>query len=400
MKTLKRIFKTVISKLDNVCKPQRDFLSELFDAIFSLYGKGNFTNLARFSTYNESTFRRNFAKHFNWLLFNYELIRMYNSSIHISIAAIDCSFIPKSGKKTFGLDKFWSGVSNTTLKGLEISAIAIINVITATAWTLDVCQTPPNFKNSGADNNEYTRVNFYLEQFIDCLQYLAGIIYLTADGFYAKKDVFDTVTFHGKHLITKLRHDANLRYLYEGQRSGGKGAPKKYAGKVFYNDLSKWYFAGIDYKYNYLQIYYKTLNSPKFKRNLKVVLVLNTKTNKYILLASTDIYQDARQIVEYYQLRFQIEFLFRDAKQFACLNHCQARDEQKLDFHFNMSLTAINLVKVAIKENEVDSLNNFVRRSYNNRFTKNIFLKLSKNSEFEINKSLFEEIIAYGSMIA
>jgi hypothetical protein len=27
------------------------------------------------------------------------------------IAAIDCSFISKSGKATYGLDKFWSGVA-------------------------------------------------------------------------------------------------------------------------------------------------------------------------------------------------------------------------------------------------------------------------------------------------
>ena len=86
--------------------------------------------------------------------------------------------------------------------------------------------------------------------------------------------------------------------------------------------MSKWFFEGIDYKYNHLQIYYQILNSPRFGRNLKVVLLLNTRTNKYVLLTSTDLYQGARQIVEYYQLRFQIEFLFRDAKQFACLTHC------------------------------------------------------------------------------
>jgi hypothetical protein len=37
--------------------------------------------------------------------------------------------------------------------------------------------------------------------------------------------------------------------------------------------------------------------------------------------------------------------LFRDAKQYTGLNHCQARSENKLDFHFNASLTAVSLSK-------------------------------------------------------
>lgn len=68
-------------------------------------------------------------------------------------------------------------------------------------------------------------------------------------------------------------------------------------------------------------------------RVLRVVLLLNTKTNKYVLLACTDIELDARWITKYYQLRFhssgyRIEFIFRDAKQFMGLNDCQARNRR------------------------------------------------------------------------
>jgi hypothetical protein len=44
--------------------------------------------------------------------------------------------------------------------------------------------------------------------------------------------------------------------------------------------------------------------------------------------------------------RFQIEFLYRDGKQHTGLNDYQARGQKKLYFHFNASLTAINLAKV------------------------------------------------------
>lgn len=52
-------------------------------------------------------------------------------------------------------------------------------------------------------------------------------------------------------------------------------------------------------------------------------------------------------LVRYYRLRFQIEFIYRDAKQFTGLENCRARSENKLDFHFNMTLTATNVTKVA-----------------------------------------------------
>jgi len=63
------------------------------------------------------------------------------------------------------------------------------------------------------------------------------------------------------------------------------------------------------------------------------------------LLFSTDIHLDAEQILQCYQTRFQIEFIFRDAKQFTGLCDAQTRDPKRLDFHFSASLTALNLAK-------------------------------------------------------
>ena len=64
------------------------------------------------------------------------------------------------------------------------------------------------------------------------------------------------------------------------------------------------------------------------------------------VLFSTDTELEAKSIYRYYKARFQIEFIFRDAKQFTGLGHCQARGQDRLDFHFNASLAALNLAKV------------------------------------------------------
>jgi len=49
---------------------------------------------------------------------------------------------------------------------------------------------------------------------------------------------------------------------------------------------------------------------------------------------------------EYYQIRFQIEFIYWDAKQFTGLNDFQGRSKENLSFHFNTSLTSIKLAKI------------------------------------------------------
>ena len=63
------------------------------------------------------------------------------------------------------------------------------------------------------------------------------------------------------------------------------------------------------------------------------------------LYACTDLNLDGGEVLHMYQCRFQIEFLFRDAKQHAGLSHCQARSKEKLHFHLNTALTAVSLAK-------------------------------------------------------
>ena len=53
-----------------VGKRQRDFLGALFGVLFAHQGRANFTNLARYSALHEQTFRRHFARCFDWLTFN------------------------------------------------------------------------------------------------------------------------------------------------------------------------------------------------------------------------------------------------------------------------------------------------------------------------------------------
>ncbi len=55
----------------------------------------------------------------------------------------------------------------------------------------------------------------------------------------------------------------------------------------------------------------------------------------------------AQEIWPWYKSRFQIEFLYRDAKQHIDLEDTQSRYGKTLEFHFNMLLTAVWVAKAA-----------------------------------------------------
>ena len=61
------------------------------------------------------------------------------------------------------------------------------------------------------------------------------------------------------------------------------------------------------------------------KRLVRIVYVQHKQTKWYEMLVCTDTSISAELIVRYYRLRFQIEFLLRDARQYCALEQCQAR---------------------------------------------------------------------------
>ena len=258
MISIHRTLDTIFARFEDITKPQRKFLTELFEIIPCIRGRINFKNLSRYSKYNEVTFRRHFSNYFDWMKFNYLIIQLaFLSGVlkkEEAIGAIDCSYISKSGKKTYGLDKFWSGVANRTKKGLEISLVCIINVSTRRAWSLNVCQTPTGLSSKEGGRIDYTRIDFYLEQLVNCFVQLPKVVYYTADGYYAKKKVIDRVIENGKHLICKLRNDANLKYLLDRKLHPDAHGNKKYDGKVNWCalNLEKWNYIGVDFKHTHI----------------------------------------------------------------------------------------------------------------------------------------------------
>ena len=53
----------------------------------------------------------------------------------------------------------------------------------------------------------------------------------------------------------------------------------------------------------------------------------------------------AGRILEHYQMRLQREFLYRAGKQHLGQEHCQSRQKEAMEFHYNAALTTLNIAK-------------------------------------------------------
>lgn len=137
METIKRILSEM-----SISKPQLKFLLTLFSTIMILRGRMNYRNMGRYSVIHEKTFSRNFRKSFDFIELNHRLILEIIPEGNKRMAAIDASFVPKSGKHSYGIDYFWSGAAGQSKKGQEISSLAIVDLDYNTAYNLSVEQTP------------------------------------------------------------------------------------------------------------------------------------------------------------------------------------------------------------------------------------------------------------------
>jgi len=150
-------------------------------------------------------------------------------------------------------------------------------------------------------------------------------------------------------------------------------------------------------------VYYNT-----FKRNIKLAVAIYYKDGKEVtrkLYFSTDLELSAEKTIRYYRSHFQIEFPYRDAKQHCGLINCQARSDNKLNFHFNAVLTAVNLAKIKwlntrTATDEPFSILNY-KTMYNNELLLKAFIqRFAINANTIKNKQIISELRNYGKIAA
>jgi hypothetical protein len=399
----------ILQQSPGLGQPQRKFLATLFVTILVLRGRVNFRNLSRYCDYSARTIARPFREPFDWPDFHQRVLMTALDSHSALVSAHDASFIPKSGKQTFGLGHFFNGCASRAERGLEISTLAVVEVTRRCAFTLAVSQTPPGEEPTPAEP-EATRVDFYTQQLRAHRHRLpSAVTYHCVDGYYAKKRYLDEVVRLELHAITRLRSDADCLFLYPGPHPKRRGARRKYAGKVNFQALSRFEDLGAMEDAPHLHLYTAVVWHKTLKRRLRLVVLVNRKAPakpRFIVLGSTDPELNGHKLVELYTVRFQIELLFRDSKQFTGLLDCQARAASALDFHCNAALATLNLVRAEDlgmpqgQEPHVFSMASWKQCHFNERLLDVFMEHLALDPTWVKKHACYDELRTYGAIAA
>jgi len=384
-------------------KARKDFIVSVLWHFLSIKGRINFMQLGRYSQYCEQTHRIHFEKGFDFLSFNLDLAKRIVSADRI--VALDPCYIPKSGDQTYGKGKFWSGCDKAAKWGLDICGFAVVDVENKTAFHLKAWQTPGIEERNTQEFNLLSHYGGLVSDNAKAFKEISA--YVVADAYFSKRPFVDLVLEAELHFISRLRDDSVLMYNHYGKPTGKRGRPRKFEGRVDINNPDTSYFEK-EICNDELTIYTAAVHSKAFKRDIKLAIAVFYKEGREIarkLYFSTDLNQQGRQIVRYYRSRFQIEFLYRDAKQHTGLTHCQARSENKLDFHFNTSLTAVNLAKfdwlATAKNNKTPfSMANY-KTFFNNALMLERFIcRFAINPNSAKNQKIVKELLEFGKIAA
>ena len=346
MKGTKTALCAKVSAISLRGKIRERILLQLIALFLTLPRRINFTQLTKLGERNEATYHNWFKQDLDLVDFNRQLIDAHGSGSHFVI--FDPSFISKSGKITPNRGSFWSGGAGKSKQGLEMSAFAVADIQQHTAYHLTSTFTTPSheLKKEGK-----TLMDYYVNQVkINELHIRHFGNLIVADTYFGVSTFVLPVLKMGIHVISCLKSNASLFYLPPPPTTNKTpvGRPRKKDGKIDWNNLDN----------QRLPIVYqdseKIIRSAKvYVKSLLMTVVLvavdylkadgTLQTRK--LYFSTDPQHDWLFVTDCYGCRFQIEFLFRDAKQFAGLMHCQSTDETKLLNHINLSLTSVSVAK-------------------------------------------------------
>jgi len=396
-----RVVEATLSKVTGVKKPNSKFIIHIVELWLGMNCRYVFRNMERWGRMTEKSYRNGFKKFFDWFNFNFHLLHQYAGKE--IIAVFDPSYIKKSGKQTYGLGMFWSGVRQKALKGIEIGCLAFVDVAAGTALHGEAVQTPSikELKEKGK-----TLVNHYAEVIEKHISDILSVTrYLAVDGYFMKKEFINPLLKQGLHIVTKARSDANLMYLYKGKQKTGRGRRKMYDGKIDITNIDKRRLPCC-YSDEQMKVYAGVVYCVLLKQTVLAAFIYYDDKQKPEIIICTDTDMAVLRMCKYYGLRFQVEFLIRDAKQHTGLEDCMARDKDKLHTHFNIAMTVVSIAKAAyhlsvpVEQRGSFSMVDIKMLYMNQLITKRIFSNLALDLSCRKIKRIYNQCLNFGRLRA
>ena len=298
------------------------------------------------------------------------------------ILAGDETTVSKSGQSTYGLSRFFSSGHGKTIPSLAFFGLSLVSVKERRCYPMimeqivrgDTCspgppetsqprdtpQTPvPKRKRGrpkGSRNRNKTEVELsdtlkqiqtLIQALLKRIDALIPLRYLVLDGYFGHNNALQMTKQCGLELISKLRVNTAL-YFSPRAPYAGRGRPRLYGQRFNPQQIDAKCRISTETHGNITtEVYQAQLRHKKFPDPLNVVCILKTQLmtqrKSHVLLFSSDLALDAETLMDYYSLRFQLEFNFRDAKQYWGLEDFMNVNKTPVNNAANLSMFMVNV---------------------------------------------------------
>ena len=358
--------------------------SRIAGAMLVMTGRVTMLGISRWAGKGGSyrTVQRFFAQALPWAILFWVFFRQHvyrPQDVYLLVG--DEVVATKAGKHTHGLDRFFSSLYGKPVPGLAFFALSLVSTQERRSFPVRVEQVvrssaekaaskakaaakqpkapcakrrpgrPKGSKNKPKADGTFTPELGRIAGWLDALlQLIAGLIpltYLVLDGHFGNHNALQMARQSHLHLISKLRCDAALYFPYTGPYAG-RGPRRKYGDKVHYDNIPKPYLKETLVEGHIeTRLYQAQLLHKEFPQPLNVVIIaktnLHTQARAHVVLFSSDLDLAYAPLVDYYGLRFQIEFNFRDAKQYWGLEDFMNVTPTGVTNAANLSLFMVNV---------------------------------------------------------
>ena len=358
--------------------------SRMVSAMLVMTGRITMLGLSRWAGKGGSyrTMQRFFSTVLPWATLFWVFFRQHvYRPEEVYLLAGDEVVATKAGKHTHGLDRFFSSLYGKPVPGLAFFTLSLVSIQARRAFPLRVEQVvrsdaekaaskakadakkhkrstakrrpgrPKGSKNTPkADvtpTPECVRITGMLDALLTLIAGVVPLTYFVLDGHFGNHNAVQMARQSHLHLISKLRCDAALYFPYAGPYAG-RGPRRKYGRKVDYANMPEQYLkeTTVDGHIE-TRLYQAQLLHKEFVHPLNVVIIvktnLRTQAQAHVLLFSSDLTLAYASLVDYYGLRFQIEFNFRDAKQYWGLEDFMNVTPTGVTNAANLSLFMVNV---------------------------------------------------------
>jgi hypothetical protein len=361
-------------------------LSRIVPALLAMTGRVTMLGISRWTGEGASyrTVQRFFATVIPWaaLLWLFFRTHLFDPD-DVYLLAGDETIVTKSGKHTPGLDRFFASLYGKPVPGLAFFALSLISTKQRRSFPITLEQVVRSPEEKAAQkataakpaakrkpgrpkgsptkatttrdlSPELTRIQSLILALLRRIGGLLPLTYLVLDGHFGNAATLQMACACNLHLISKLRADSALYLPYDGPYAG-RGPKRIYGDKLNPLCIPERHLCqtsvakDIETRIYQLQARHKT-----FAQLLNVVCMvktnLKTQAQAHVLVFSSDLALPADKLIDYYCLRFQLEFNFRDAKQYWGLEDFMTTHSTRVTNAANLSLFMVNLVERLLRD--------------------------------------------------